>query len=170
MQREQGKVSKVNLMTQSTYENLLQEVEAARQNAKQSLLDIGIAAGTGSDWHDNAAFDHANIKHDVDSLQLSGIEIKLKDVEIIKPNRDTRKVGLGNTVLVNFLGETEPESYTILGPSDSNRNNGWISFESPLGVSLMEKSKGDKASFIVTENNREIIIEVTIVEILPGDF
>lgn len=162
--------TEANLMTQFTYEQLLKEAEAARRNTKQSLLDIGDAAGVASDWHDNPAFDYANMRHDVNSLQLSGIEAKLKNIEIIKPNRNTTKVGIGNTVLVTYFDEPEPENYTILGPSDSKRKDGWISFSSPLGASLMGKKRGDRASFQVEEHNRKIDIEVTIVDILPGNF
>ena len=158
--------TKTNLMTQSTYESLLQEVEIARGNAKQSLLDIGEAAGTGSDWHDNAAFDHANIRHDVDSLQLSGIEAKLKDVQIIQPSRKRDQVDVGNSVLVKFQGEDEEEMYTILGPADSGRQPGWISFESPLGSNLMGKKKGETVTFAIERQEQK----VDIVDILPGNF
>jgi transcription elongation factor GreA len=170
MRQERKSESNTNLMTQSTYESLLREIEAAQGNVKQSLLDIGEAAGTGSDWHDNAAFDHANIKHDVDSLLLSGLTSRLKDVEIIKPSKKTDQVRLGNEVLVRFEGESENESFTVLGPADSKRRAGWISYDSPLGESLMGKRKGDIVSYVVSDNNRELNLQVRVVEILPGNF
>lgn len=163
---EHRRNTKVNLMTQSTYRLLLQEVEVARSNSKQSLLDIGEAAGTGSDWHDNAAFDHANIRHDVDSLQLSGIEAKLRDVQIIEPSRNRDRVDIGNSVLVKFQGEDEEEMYTILGPADSGRQPGWISFESPLGSNLMGKKKGETAIFAIERQEQK----VKIIDILLGSF
>lgn len=166
MTQERRKESKINLMTQSTYESLLQEVEVARGNAKQSLLDIGEAAGTGSDWHDNAAFDHANIRHDVDSLLLSGMATKLRDVEIITPSTETDSIGIGNSVIVKYRGESDEEIFTILGPADSRRRPGWISFESALGENLLGKKAGDEISFEV-EGQRQ---KLNIIKILPGDF
>jgi len=166
MTQERRKESKVNLMTQSTYESLLQEVEVARGNSKQSLLDIGEAAGTSSDWHDNAAFDHANIKHDVHSLQLGGIEAKLRDVQIIEPSRKTDQVYIGNSVLVKFHGEDDEEMYTILGPADSGRQAGWISFESPLGSNLIGKKKGETVNFEIERREQK----VKIINIFPGSF
>lgn len=153
-------------MTQSTYNNLLQEVEAARKNAKKSLLEIGEAAGSESDWHDNAAFDLANIEYDVNSLQLKTIEAKLKDVEIINPTEECDKVSIGNSVLVKFQNEDDEEMFTILGPADSGRHSGWISYESPLGTSLLGKHKGDDANFGVGNQEQN----VRILNILPGDF
>lgn len=166
MNNERGKVSKVNLMTQSTYENLLREVEVARNNVSQSLLDIGVAAGTGSDWHDNAAFDHANIRHDVDSLQLRDLESKLKDVEIIKPSQERDKVDIGNSVVIKFQNEGDEEVFTVLGPADSGRNEGWISFESPLGSNLIGKMKGETVHFAIGGQEQK----VEIIDILPGSF
>lgn len=166
MWNERRRDVKVNLMTQSTYETLLVEVEMAKGDVSQSLLDIGEAAGTGSDWHDNAAFDQANIKHDVDTLKLSSIETKLKDVEIIEPSQKRDKVGIGNSVLIKFQGEDEEEMFTILGPADSGRREGWISFESPLGSSLIGKKKGDNVSFSIGNQQQS----VKVLDIFPGDF
>lgn len=166
MEIEHRKNTKVSLMTQPTYENLLQEIEAAKKNVRQSLLEIGEAAGLECDWHDNAVFDHANIKHDIDSLQLRGIELKLKDVEIIKPSQKLDKVDIGNSVIVKFQDEDNEEVFTILGPADSGRREGWISFESPLGFNLIGKEKGETFSFAIGGQEQK----VKIVDILPGDF
>ncbi len=166
MEIENGKGSKVNLMTQYTYQSLLQEVEVAKGNSRQSLLDIGEAAGSESDWHDNAAFDHANIRHDVDSSHLRSIETKLKDIEIIKPSKKKDKVSIGNSVVVKFDGEDNEEMYTILGHADSGRQAGWISFESPLGSNLMSKRKGETINFIVDGREQK----AKIVDILQGNF
>ena len=166
MGNEREKISKINLMTQSTYESLLQEVEVARRNMQQSLLDIGEAAGSASDWHDNAAFDHANIRHDVDSSWLGSIQAKLQDVEIIKPSNNKDKIGIGNSVIVKFQDEDDEEIFTILGPADSGRNEGWISYESPLGSSLMGKRKGETVTFTIHDQDQK----VKIVNILPGNF
>jgi transcription elongation factor GreA len=166
MWKERRKGVTVNLMTQSTYESLLREVEVARGNASQSLLDIGEAAGTGSDWHDNAAFDHANIRHDVDSVRLRDIEAKLRDVEIIKPSKKNDQIGVGNSVIVKFQDQNEEEMFTILGPADTGRQTGWISFESPLGASLMGRQKGETINFAISNQEQK----VRIVDILKGNF
>jgi transcription elongation factor GreA len=158
--------TKINLMTQSTRESLLHEVRVARSNTKQSLLDIGEAAGKESDWHDNAAFDYANMKYDVDSLYLKGIEAKLRDVEIIKPSEKIDLVNIGNSVVIKLEGNDDQEIVTVLGPADSGRHEGWISFESPIGSILIGKKKGETSSFTIGSQERK----VKIIDILPGDF
>ena len=166
MKNERLIKSKVNLMTQFTYEDLLKEVETAKLDLSDSLLSIGEAAGSESDWHDNAAFDLANIQHDLNSSKLGIIESKLKDVEIIKPSSETYRVTIGNSVVVKFQNETGEETFTILGPADSGRNQGWISFESPLGSSLVGKKEGEEVSFSIQDQKQK----VKILKILPGGF
>jgi len=64
MERENKK--NVNLMTSHAKNLLKQKLSQADSNFKKSQLAIGEAAGRESDWHDNAAFDYANMQHDLD--------------------------------------------------------------------------------------------------------
>jgi len=155
-----------NLMTKATYESLLREAGEADRSVKQSLLDIGTAAGSESDWHDNAAFDIANMQHDVHSSRLGTMQSWLRDVQIIGPSFETDSVHIGNTVVVKFASEPEEETFTILGPADSGRNAGWISYESPLGASLMGRTQGEEVSFNAGHNEQR----VRIINIFQGNF
>lgn len=157
---------KINLMTRATYESLLNEVEAARGNVSEALRNIGEAAGRESDWHDNAALDFANTQHDLHRSMLGNIQAKLKDVVMISPSKEIDKVNIGNSVVVKYSGEEEEETFTILGPADSGRKPGWISFESTLALNLVGKKAGDEVVF--ESGNQEQ--KVKILKILPGDF
>lgn len=155
-----------NYMTQETYQSLMVEIVGAEEEVKNSLAEIGEAAGSGSDWHDNAAFDHANIKHDVVSIKRGGISAKLINVVIIEPSQSTDKVSIGNDVTVKYKGEEETEVYTILGPADARRHPEWISFESPLGAALIDKKVGDEVTFEVQNQKQSL----KIIGIAPGSF
>ncbi|MFI5240840.1 MAG: GreA/GreB family elongation factor [Microgenomates group bacterium] len=157
---------RTNRMTKSTKAALEREVVEAEGKKDKSLLDIGEAAGTGSDWHDNAAFDNANIRHDVDSITLRDLRQKLHDIIIIEPETRTDMVRIGNTVSVKFKSEPEAEEFTILGPSDSGRNEGWISYESPLAEALLGKKQGDEFPF----QTREFRDMIKVLKILAGQF
>jgi len=160
--KRQGK----NLMTEFTFRSLQEEIRRATSERDQSLLDIGEAAGSESNWHDNAAFDHANMKHDLDSSRLSTLQSKIRDVQFIEPRKKTDRIEIGNKVIVKFEGEEENESFVILGPDDSGKQTGWISFISPLGGSLMGKKGGDAVSYMIGKQEQKI----KIIQILPGDF
>ena len=141
----------------------LQKATKAEERAKKT---IGEAAGPESDWHDNAAYDHANMAYDLASASLRDIKAKLNNYQIIAPRKETDSVDVGNTVLLKFADEPENEKFTILGPDDSATRNGWVSFKTPLAESILGKKEGELGEFIAGDRKQT----VKIIQILPGDF
>lgn len=157
----------LNLMTVYTRSLLEQRLNEANLNLKKSQLAIGEAAGRESDWHDNAAFDYANMQHDLNSINLSNLAAKLQNVEIISPRKKTKDIGIGNTVIIKFQDRDMEETFTILGPDDGGINPGWISYLSPLGNSLIRKRVGEIIEYAV---GKEVSQKVKIIKILQGEF
>jgi transcription elongation factor GreB len=71
-----------------------------------------------------------------------------------------REVRFGATVALRDEAGKESR-YTIVGPDETDPNSGRISFESPLGRSLMKKGIGD----VVTVRRPAGEVEVTVLEI-----
>lgn len=159
-------MAKANIMTRETKLRLEKELERAGEDMKNSQLAIGEAAGSESDWHDNAAFDYAQMKYDVDSARVRELKVKLHDVEIISPRQETENVGIGNTIVVKFSTTDKEEQFTILGSDDSGTKKSWVSYKTPLAQSLLGKKKGEAGTFFVGQRMQK----VKILEILPGDF
>ena len=166
MKYDKERSENVNLVTSYTFSLLKTELEHAQNDFKDSLMAIGVAG----DWHDNAVFDHATIKNDVDASRLITLQEKLRNIQLIEPKKSTIKIDIGNLVVVRFEGEDDDEQFTILGPDDSRRKSGWISYTSPLGESLIGKKKGETATFTVNDNGHDINLQARIVKILPGNF
>lgn len=156
----------VNLMTAKTLarlKDLLQKAIDDEANAKKA---IGAAAGPESDWHDNAAYDHANIAYDVAFARLKEIKMKLEHYEIIEPRSEVDQVKVGNTVVIKFENEAEEEKFTILGLDDSGTMKDWISYSTPLAKSILDKKEGESAEFMAGGTRQT----VKIIKILPGEF
>lgn len=138
------------------------ELVLAEKKLAKSLMDISEAAGSASDWHDNAAFDQANIDHDLNSALVRGLREKLKDVVIVEPCLETDTVKIGNTAVIMFESDDRKYKYTVLGEADSGTEKEWISHRSPLGQALLNKKVGD----VVEINGRRAKIR----QIVSGDF
>ncbi len=164
---ERQNITKSNIMTAHTKSALEEALSQARKELSDAQLAIGDAAGRESDWHDNAAFDYANMQYDLKSASLACLMKKLHDVEIILPRKQTNNADIGNTVVVMFEGEQEEETFTILGPDDSGRKQGWLSHLSPLGKSLIGKKVGETAEYSLEKERKQ---KIRIVKILPGNF
>ena len=124
----------------------------------------GFEAGPESDWHDNAAYDFAQVQHDVALAHLNGIKEKLANYQILEPREETDTVQVGNTVLVRFASMDEDEKFTILGPDDSATRKDWISFATPVAKALIGGKEGEEVT--LETNNAKI----KILKILKGEF
>jgi transcription elongation factor GreA len=164
---ERRALSRTNLMTAYTKAALDEQLRRTRAELKEASLAIGEAAGRESDWHDNAAFDYANMDYDLKSASLVNLIKKLQDVEIIIPRKATDKIGLGNTVVVKFENEIESEKFTILGPDDTGRKEGWLSCLSPLGASLIGKKEGDIVEYSLQKG---VVQKIQVIKVLEGEF
>lgn len=163
---ERRDVVEVNIMASFTMKVLEGMLNQARTDLRKAQLAIGEAAGRESNWHDNAAFDHANIDYDLKSARLAKLLIKLQNVEIIAPRLQIDRIDIGNTVIVKFEEEKQEETFTILGLYDSEKKQGWLSYASPLGKSLIGKEEGKTVEYSVAGKKQR----VRVIKILPGDF
>ena len=121
------------------------ELEAELDELKNRRGDIAIKIAEARDYGDlseNAEYDSAREEQGLVETRIAEIEDILMNAEIIK-TRKTNKVHVGSTV---ELKNGKTVKYTVVGPVEADPLNGKISDESPLGLALMGKTVGDKAT------------------------
>ena len=74
--------------------------------------------------------------------KIRELEELIANAELIQPG-SSGEVGLGSTVLVQQTG-FEQESFTIVGPAETNPKENLISNESPLGQALIGRRPGEE--------------------------
>ncbi len=114
------------------------------------------------DLSENAEYHAAKEKQSF----LAGRMNELKDVisrsEVIDlEDGPTDRVVFGRTILLYNLDTEEELSYQLLGPYESDPENGKISVTSPLGQALIGREEGDE----VKANTPGGILEFEILEI-----
>jgi transcription elongation GreA/GreB family factor len=155
-----------NLMTNATYERLLKELEKAKDDESKAHKAIGAAAGAETDWHDNAAFDYAQMQYDFALSKLRMLKEKLANYKIIEPRQETDVVQIGNAVILEFIDDKKTQKFTILGQDDSGTKESWLSYTTPIATSVLNKSKDEIGEFEAGNQKQQI----KIIEILPGEF
>ena len=123
---------------------------------------IEIARGHG-DLSENGDYDAAKEKSGMIEAKIRDIEAKISFAEVIDPRKtpNPTRVVFGVTTKVLDIDGDEEKVFTIVGPDESNIDNGWISCESPLGKSLIGKETGDVAKAHVPGGEREYeILEI----------
>lgn len=123
-----------------------QELEAELKELKARRGDIAEKIAEARDYGDlseNAEYDSAREEQGLVETRIAEIEDILMNAEEIKA-RKSSKVQLGSTVELKSDGKKF--SYTLVGPVEADPLSGKISNESPIGVALLGKIVGDKAT------------------------
>ena len=120
------------------------EKELAELKEQRSEIAEKIAAARDyGDLSENAEYDAAREEQGVVESRVAEIEDILRNFELIKPKKGG-SVHVGSTVELKN-GKTVA-TYTVVGPVEADPMSGKISNESPLGIALMDKVVGDKAT------------------------
>ena len=135
-------------LTQKGLESLKERLVKLKSSLPGLADEVQRAAAYG-DRSENAEYKEAKSILRKTEGQILGIEDRLKRVELIRPDKETKDiVQLGSTVtLVREDGSTK--KFQILGRSETNPEDGFISNESPLGRAVLGKKVGDKFKFVL---------------------
>jgi len=141
-------LAKEVLLTQSGYENLVNELEYLKTEKRAELAEkIKVARGFG-DLSENSEYDEAKNEQGLVEQRILELEATIKNAKIVnKDSMDVSKVGVGVHVVVVDEDDFE-EAYDIVGSTEFDPLNGKISEDSPVGAAL----KGHKAGETVVVN------------------
>ena len=93
------------------------------------------------DLSENAEYEDAKQEQSFLEGRIATLELQLRNAAVIeKANGDS--VGIGSKVVIK--GHDDEETFTIVGSAEAAPRDGRISNESPVGVALMGRKKGDK--------------------------
>ena len=125
------------------------------------VLEVSDAAAQG-DRSENAEYIYGKRRLREIDRRIRFITKRLDGAEVVRAGEvATDVVRFGASVtLVDENGKTS--SYRIVGPDEANPAEGRISFQSPLGQSLMKRKVGD--TVLVRRPAGELEVEITVIE------
>lgn len=167
--KEKDKQDQILWVSREGYQKLLTRRDELMELVRKKKLELGRVAAEDHDLPENIAFKELRVELMFTlPRQLADLNLQLSKAQIIEESKewqeaDFKTVCLGSHVTVNF-GENDIEGFRILGPIEVDINKGIISYESPLGASLLGKNVGDK----VLINSPDGSFEVTVLNIRKG--
>lgn len=134
-----------NYMTRKTHERLSERLKYLTQVESIELSkEIAVAREKG-DLRENAEYEMAKHKQALVMVEIGDLKIKLADAQFIDGLKvPGDRVSIGTIVHIKDLTENKEIKYTILGPDDSDAENGIISFQSPVARGLIAKTAGEE--------------------------
>lgn len=108
-----------------------------------ALARLKEAIGQG-DISENSEYDTSIAEKELIEARIAEIEAFLADVQIIADDKaKSNEVRYGSKVKFEIVESKKTYEFTIVGSGEVDILAGTISFESPLGVAIKGKNKGD---------------------------
>jgi len=152
---------KKTMLTQDGYNKLVEKLDylkSVRRIEVSERLKAAIALG---DLSENSEYDDAKNEQGRLEGEISELEAKLRNSDIIKTQAGSDKIMIGSTVTVRDVELDAVETYMIVGSTEADPDNNKISDESPLGTALLDKGAGT----VVQVHAPAGIIEFEILEV-----
>jgi len=145
-------------MTKEKFDELTRKLARMKQSRPALAKEVARLAENG-DFSENAEYQIAKGKLRGLNRAMEETKLHLNQALIITPGSANGAVQMGSTVVVELNGSRK--TFRILGSSETKPEHGIISYQSPIGATLMGKSAGDEA--IIKTKNSEIAYRVVSV-------
>ncbi len=131
--------------TREGYEALKRELEHLKKIERPANIKAIETARAHGDLSENAEYDAAKERKAFLDGRISELTYKLGNAEIIDTDSlSTDRAVFANTVLLENIESGENSTYQLVGPEESDVDNGRISVTSPLGRAILGKEPGDE--------------------------
>ncbi len=121
-------------------ENELNTLKTIRRKEIADALEYAKSLG---DLSENAEYHQAREDQANCEDRINHLEMILKNAVITTGKHKAGVVEVGVVVTVNKKGEKSDREFTLVGSEEADSLTGKISNESPLGIALLGKMKGD---------------------------
>ena len=151
-------------MTPRGYATLRAELMRLKALRPEIARMIEVARGHG-DLSENGDYDAAKEKSGMTEAKIRDIEARLATAEVIDPLKlgKPSRVVFGSSVKIEDVESGEQRVLSIYGAEESDVAKGWISYETPLGKSLIGKEEGDVARVALPGGAREYeVLEIYV--------
>ncbi len=153
---------KKNILTYEGLRKLENELEDLKVNRRKEVAQKIKEAREQGDLSENAEYDAAKDEQRDIEARIEELEKILKNAEVIDEDEiDLDKISIGCVVKVYDCEFEEEIDFKIVGSTEANSLQGKISNESPVGMALLGKKKGD----LVTVDTQAGSVQYKVLEI-----
>ena len=132
-------------ITREGYETLKKELAHLRSVERPRNIKAIEEARAHGDLSENAEFHAAKERQAFIDFRMNELESKLASADIIDPDtRPKERAVFASSVILENIDTGENVEYQIVGPDESNIQEGRISVSSPLGKAVLGRQRGDE--------------------------
>jgi len=159
-ERETETVSRGFITTPRSFEAKQKHLQHIQEvDVPENSKEISAALALG-DLKENAEYKAAKERQDFLNSTAARLKEELETAEVMRPDEvKPGAVSFGTRVQLKNNRTGETETYTILGPWESNPEEAVISYLSPLGSKLYNHVPGDHLQFEINERTYDYVVE-----------
>ena len=132
-------------ITRQGYETLRKELDHIKSVERPQVIRAIEEARAHGDLSENAEYHAAKERQAFIEARLNELNFKLGSAEIIDPETLPKdRVVFASRVLLENVDTGEGVEYQLVGPDESNIEQGRISVASPLGRAIIGRKPGDE--------------------------
>jgi len=132
-------------ITKSGFENLKKELVRLKSVERPENIKAIEVARSHGDLSENAEFDAAKDRQRILGSRIGDLEYKLANADVIDPDTLPKdRAVFASIVVLENIDTGEESVYRLVGPDESNIEEGLISVSSPLGRAIIGKRPGDE--------------------------
>lgn len=142
-------------VTKEGFEILKKELENLKKVERPQNIKAIEEARAHGDLSENAEYAAAKDRQGFIEGRINELEFKLANIDIIATDKLPKdRAVFGSKVVLENIETGEDVSYQLVGPDESDIENGRISVSSPLGKAIIGRKPGDELSFQVPGGRR----------------
>jgi len=142
-------------VTRQGFEALKKELEKLKKIERPQNIQAIEEARAHGDLSENAEYAAAKDRQGFIEGRINDLEYKLASVDIIATDKLPKdRAVFGSKVVLENVETGEDVVYQLVGPDESDIENGRISISSPLGKALIGRKPGDELSLQVPGGKR----------------
>jgi transcription elongation factor GreA len=132
-------------ITRRGYQCLLKELAYLRRVVRPKVLEELQDARAFGVKHENQQYVLARERHLVLQKKINDLESKLDHCEIVVGRKFFFKQAcFGTVIVIQNLDTGEEQEYQLVGPYESDVQDGRLSVESPVGRSMLGRFEGEE--------------------------
>jgi len=147
-------------ITPEGYKRLQDELQRLKTVERPQVIKMIEYARSLGDLSENAEYETAKQRQSFVEGRIQELESKIARAEVIDPstlpNKDRVMFGVHVTIEEIETGNTI--TYQLVGPDESEPENGKISVTSPIGRALLGKREDDEARVHTPSGIREFVV------------
>ena len=142
-------------VTRQGFEALKKELENLKKNERPENIKAIEEARAHGDLSENAEYAAAKDRQGFIEGRINELGFKLANIDIIETDKLPKdRAVFGCKVVLENIETGEDVSYQLVGPDESDIENGRISVSSPLGKAIIGRKPGDELTLEVPAGKR----------------